>query len=237
MPASHFVDPASDDAILRRTMVDSQIRAFDVTDHAVIARFLEIPREKFLPAELALFAYSDMALRLPPLPGETEAPVLLEPAILARLIQAATVKPSDRVLDIASATGYSTAIFAGLAKEVVALEANPMRAAASKANLASVGISSVRVLSGPLMDGAHSEAPFDVIFVNGAVELHLDRLFRQLRSGGRLLTIQCATEGPSSGASRAVRFENQAGRISSFILFDAAAPVLTEFRKEAEFVF
>lgn len=237
MPASHFVEPASDDAVLRRTMVDCQIRTFAVTDHAVLARFLEVPREKFLPAELAPFAYSDMPLKLPLLPGEMEAPVLLEPAILARLIQAAAVKPADKILDLASGNGYSTAILAGLAQEVVALERNAMRAALIKANLAAIGIASARVLTGPLMDGAVSEAPFDVILVNGAVESHFDRLFRQLRPGGRLLTIRRATEGPESGASHAIRFENQAGQISTCILFDAAAPVLTEFRKEAEFVF
>ncbi len=237
MSASHFAEPAPDDVILRRTMVDRQIRTFDVTDHAVIAQFLEVPREKFLPAELAPFAYSDMALKLAPAGRESEARLLLPPAVLARLIQAAAVKPSDKVLDIASATGYSTAIVAGIAQEVVALEADPLRSGAIKANLASIGISSVRVLTGPLADGAPSEAPFDVIFVNGAVESHLDVLLQQLRSGGRLLTIARWTAGPDRGASHAVRFENQSGCISCCLLFDAQAPILAEFHKEAEFVF
>ena len=237
MPVSHFVAPAPDDVVQRRNMVDCQIRTVDVTDHAVIARFLEIPREKFLPAELAPFAYSDMPLRLPPAGPQSETRQLLAPAVLARLIQAAAVKPSDKLLDIASGNGYSPAIFAGLAKDVVAVDADPIRSDAIGANLASVGIASVRVLTGRLIEGARLEAPFDVIFVNGAVESHLDELFRQLRPGGRLVTIRRTTEAPGSGASHAVRFESQSGGISSSILFDAEAPVLSEFRKRAEFVF
>jgi protein-L-isoaspartate(D-aspartate) O-methyltransferase len=237
MGASDFAEPALDQAVQRRTMVDCQIRTVDVTDHAVIARFLEVPRETFLPPDLAPFAYSDMALKLPAAaPGEA-ARQMLPPAVLARLIQAAAVKPSDKVLDIAAASGYSTAIFAGLAKEVVALEAAPERSAAIEANLAALGMTSVRVLAGPLAEGAPSAAPFDVIFVNGAVESQLDGLFRQLRSGGRLLAIVRKTADPGAGASHAVRFDCQSGRISSSRLFDADAAVLTEFRKQAEFVF
>jgi protein-L-isoaspartate(D-aspartate) O-methyltransferase len=237
MPDSHFAEPVSEDVIQRRTMVDCQIRTVDVTDHAVITQFLAVPRDKFLPPELAPFAYSDMALKLPPMGSLAAGRELLPPAVLARLIQAAAVNPTDKVLDIASATGYSSAIFAGLAQEVVALEAEPARADAVKTNLVSVGNATVRVLTGALADGAPSEAPFDVIFVNGAVECHLDTLFQQLRSGGRLLCIARKTAGPDRGASHAVRFESQFGRVSSSLLFDAEALVLTEFRKEAEFVF
>src|SRR5579872_2668643 len=133
---------ASNFPMLRLTMVDCQIRTFDVTDHAVIARFLEVPREKLLPSELIPFAYSDSALKLPA-DAQGQARVMLPPAILARLIQAAGVKPGDKVLDIASGEGYSTAIFAGLAREVVALKASEARAASLEANLAAIGTGSV----------------------------------------------------------------------------------------------
>lgn len=236
MTASHFDDSTPEDVIRRRTMVDCQIRTVDVTDHAVIERFLEVPREKFLPPELSAFAYSDMALKLP-LSIAPEGRQLLSPAVLARFVQAAGVKPTDKVLDVASATGYSAAIFAGLAHEVVALDVNPHLSSMAQSNLAHAGSGSVRVTTGPLVEGAPSEAPFDVIFVNGAVEVHLDMLLKQLRSGGRLLAIVRRTAEPGRGASHAVRFESQSGRISSTFLFDAGAPVLAEFRKEHEFEF
>lgn len=119
--AHNSAEPMSDFAALRRTMVDCQIRTFDVTDHAVIARFLEVPREKFVPIELRELAYSDIALKIRAAKPGGEARVLLPPMILARLVQGADVKPEDKVLDIASGTGYSTAILAELAKEVVTL--------------------------------------------------------------------------------------------------------------------
>lgn len=236
MPAPHFAEPAESE-ILRRTMVDCQIRTFDVTDRAVIGRFLDVPREKFLPADLVPFAYSDSALKLPAAGPNEAARQLLPPAVLARLIQAAAIRPTDKVLDVAGATGYSAAILAGLAAEVVALEAGPQRAAAMKTNLAAARITASRVVTGPLAEGAPAEAPFDVILVNGAVESHLDKLFQQLRSGGRLVTLVRKTVAPGYGASHAVRFESRSGHISSSLLFDADMPVLPEFRKEAEFVF
>jgi protein-L-isoaspartate(D-aspartate) O-methyltransferase len=237
MAASQIVESTSENAIRRRTMVDCQIRTVDVTDHAVVARFLEVPRENFLPVELAPFAYSDMPLKLPSTGPDSPARQLMSPAILARLIQAAAVKPSDKVLDVASATGYSTAILAGLAKEVVAIEPDPERSASMKASLATVGLGSLVVATGPATAGLAASAPFDVIFVNGAVEAHLDILFSQLRSGGRLLAIVRRTEEPDRGACHAVRFERQSDRISSAFLFDADVPVLPEFRKELEFQF
>jgi protein-L-isoaspartate(D-aspartate) O-methyltransferase len=222
--------------IQRRTMVDRQIRTFDVTDHAVIARFLEVPREKFLPKSLVPFAYSDMTLKIPG-EGKDEPRVMLSPASLARLLQAAAVQPGDKVLDVAAGTGYSSAILAGLAERVVSLESSEARAGAIKANLAELGITNARAFAGPLTGGVPSEAPFDVIVVNGAVEAHLESLFQQLRSGGQLLTIVRKTTAPGYGASHATRFESLSGQISSCFLFDSDAAVLTAFRKELEFVF
>jgi protein-L-isoaspartate(D-aspartate) O-methyltransferase len=233
----HLAEPLLSNAIQRRTMVDCQIRTFDVTDQAVLAQFLDVPRDKFLPTELAPFAYSDMALTLAADKSQSAVRHLLPPAILARLVQAAAVKPSDKVLDVAPATGYSTAILAGLAKAVVALEADPALCATIKANLAAIGSTAPQIVNGPLAAGVAAEAPYDVIFVNGAVEAQLDGLFQQLRSGGRLIAIVHKTTAPGYGASQAVRFESQSGRISSAALFDADAPVLAEFRKAAEFIF
>lgn len=237
MPASDPTTSTPSPSALRRTMVDCQLRTVDVTDHAVLARFLEVPREAFLPADLAALAYSDMDLKLAGEVAGASPRVLLAPAVLGRLIQAGAVKPGDKVLDVASATGYSSAILAGLAQEVVALESDPARAATMEANLAANGLSTIRVLVGALSNGAPAEAPFDVIFVHGAVECHLEALLQQLRPGGRLVTIRHVAEGPDKGASFAVRFEERAGQLGSSILFDAAAPVLPEFRKEPEFVF
>lgn len=237
MRALQTAEPRPDFVALRQTMVDCQIRTFDVTDRAVIARFLEVPREKFVPPELVELAYSDIALKIRAATPCQEARQLLPPMVLARLVQQADVKPEDRVLDIASGTGYSTAILAGLAKDVAALDADPELQATIKSNLASIGLKTVPVLAGPLPDGIAESAPFDLIFVNGAVESHLDRLFGQLREGGRLITLSRAEADPDWRTCHAIRFEKICGQISSRILFDATAPILSAFHQEAHFVF
>jgi protein-L-isoaspartate(D-aspartate) O-methyltransferase len=223
-------------AELRRTMVDCQIRTFGVTDRAVIARFLDVPREEFVPAELRALAYSDLTLKI----GAVERGgwrQLLAPMVLARLMQEADVKPEEKILDIAAGTGYSTAILAGLAQGVTALEEDSNFQAMIASNLAAIGLDKVPVTVGALTDGVANKAPFDLIFINGAVEGHLDKLFAQLREGGRLITLSRSVDDPNRYACHALLFEKIAGQTSSRILFDASAPLLSAFREEPHFVF
>ena len=235
MRASPSSEPKPDFAELRRTMVDRQIRTFGVTEHAVIARFLEVPREDFVPPQAKALAYSDLALKIGEEPGGGSRR-LLAPMVLARLVQEAEVKVQDKVLDVAPGTGYSTAILAGLAKEVTALEADAKLQAAVKSNLAAIGLSPP-VFAGALPDGVAERAPFDLILVNGAVEGHLGRLFEQLREGGRLITLSRAANDPDRWTCHAILFEKIAGRMSSRALFDATAPILNAFREQPHFVF
>jgi protein-L-isoaspartate(D-aspartate) O-methyltransferase len=223
---------------LRRTMVDCQIRTFDVTDQTLLAQFAEVPRERFLPGELAALAYSDVPLKLKMAAPDGTQRTLLPPLILARMMQAADVQSSDKVLDIAAGTGYSTAIFAGLGREVVALESDPALAQRISTNLATLGSSKARALSGPLAAGLQSESPFDLIFINGAVETDLAPLFAQLREGGRLVAIKAVATGPGTvRANRAVRYQKVEGGMGWRYLFDASAPVLADFRAGVAFVF
>ena len=157
-------EPLSRSAILRQTMVDCQIRTFDVTDQRILARMLEVPREQFLPAEQAQLAYSDLALQLKPTASGGEGRTLLPPLVLARLIQGAEVRPADSVLDIAPGTGYSSALLAGLAAHVHALESEQSLYEALQFNL---DRRHAQAHLGPLAVGAPDEGPFDVIFVNG----------------------------------------------------------------------
>ena len=221
----------------RQTMVDCQIRTFDVTDQRVIARFLAVPRELFVPNEVRDLAYSDIGFTLKPgTPGE-EGRYLLPPLVLARMMQGGRIKPTDRVLDVASGAGYSSALLAGVAREVLSLEANAGLRRDVQARLTAFGLDRVRTLDGVLADGAADDGPFDVIFVNGAVETHLDGLFRQLAEGGRLLAILRAPDDPTGRAAKAMCFEKRGGEIGHRYLFDASAPVLRAFFKAPHFVF
>jgi protein-L-isoaspartate(D-aspartate) O-methyltransferase len=224
----------SQSALYRRTMVDCQVRTFDVTDQALLARMLEVPREYFLPAELAPLAYSDSGLRLN---SGGERRTLLPPLILARLIQGVHVTSADRVLDVGAATGYSSALLAGLAGEVVALESEPVLYNELRSNLDSYGLTKVRTVQGPLAGGAPAEAPFDVIFIHGAVEANLDSLLAQLKEGGRLAAFKPLPGDLTGRASKAVLYEKIAGGTGYRVLFGASAPVLEAFRRTEQFTF
>ncbi|WP_457796825.1 protein-L-isoaspartate O-methyltransferase family protein [Methylocystis sp. S23] len=219
-------------AELRRTMVERQLRPFDVTDVPLLERFLEVPRELFLPSSQAALAYSDLAVTVKGAGGRKRA--LLPPLVLARMLQGGEPRPGEKALDIGGA-GYSSALLSGLVGEVVALENDPELAARARQGLAALGARNVRVETGPLEKGFAAAAPYDVIYVQGAVEAGLDALFAQLAPNGRLLAI--VTPEPGAG-QHVVRFERQggqpAGRIS---LFNANATVLDGFARLPGFSF
>ncbi len=221
----------------RQTMVDCQIRTFEVIDQRLINRFLEVPREQFLPDGLRTLAYSDVALRVPSDAAGEESRTLLTPMVLARLIQGGRPKVTDRVLDVAGGNGYSAAILAGLAAEVIALETGPVRRRTMQACLATCGLDRVRTLDGDLAQGASSDGPFDVILVNGAAAANLEGLMAQLAAGGRLLVIRRAPDDPTGRAAKAVCYEKRGSEIGNRYLFDASAPLLNAFAPPPSFVF
>ncbi|HKW55649.1 MAG TPA: rRNA adenine N-6-methyltransferase family protein, partial [Stellaceae bacterium] len=118
----------------RLTMVESQLRPNKVTDQAVLDAFLAVPRERFVPPALAATAYVDDDL---PLGGGR---FLIEPMVLARLIQLAEIGPDDVVLEIGAGTGYGTAIAARLARRVVGVECDARLAVSAVARLAELGL-------------------------------------------------------------------------------------------------
>ena len=218
-------------------MVDCQIRTFEVTDQRLINRIMEVPRERFLPDDLRMLAYSDVDLRLPPEVTGEEARTLLTPMVLARMIQGARLKPAERILDIACGTGYSTAIMAGLAGEVIALESGPARRRALQRRLASCGLARVRTLAGGLAAGADTDGPFDVILINGAASNNLEALLAQLAEGGRLIVIRRAPDDPTGRAAKAICYEKRGTEIGNRYLFDTSAPLLPAFAPAASFSF
>jgi protein-L-isoaspartate(D-aspartate) O-methyltransferase len=221
-------------AQLRRNMVERQLQTFDVNDIPLLERFLNVPREIFLPPELAPLAYSDLGLFLKDSQGR-KVRYLLPPLILARMLQEAEIDSSDRVLDVAGGAGYSAALLAGLAGEVVALESDPALVAQAKENLKAAGIENVRVECGPLGRGLPAAGPFDIILIHGGVEEGLEPLLDTLKPNGRLIAIAKMDE---ESGQQVVRFERREGVPSAFRpLFDASAPVLHEFAKAPAFAF
>lgn len=221
----------------RQTMVDCQIRTFDVTDRRLLDRFLDVPRELFVPDDRRALAYSDVGLVIEPPSPTGEPRYLLPPMILARLIQGGRIRQADRVLDIACGYGYSTAILAGVAGTVTALEATPDMSHELNSRLSSFGLQRIETRGGDLAAGLPSDGPFDVIVVHGTADANLDALFGQLDEGGRLLTIRSGPTAREGRATKAYCFEKRNGEFGSRYLFDASAPSLRAFRAAPRFAF
>jgi protein-L-isoaspartate(D-aspartate) O-methyltransferase len=215
-----------DAAAARRMMVDGQIRTADITNLELLAAMQAVPRELFVPPALAAQAYSDGEIKL------GNGRVLLRPMTLAKLIQAANVRPGDHVLDLGCGTGYSSAVLSYLGASVVALEEYGALARSAEAALNAAGARQVRFVEGSLSAGWAADAPFDVILFEGTTEVVPNELGGQLKPQGRLAAI--FGSGPAGKAVIYRRIEEQlVGRP----IFDAAAPVLPGFAAPPAFVF
>lgn len=171
---------ASDGAAMRHAMVASQLRTTGVDDVRVVAAMASVPREAFVPPESRGVAYRDTAIPL------GRGRYLNTPMATARLLTAAEILPEDRVLLIGAATGYAAALLAALGARVTAVEEDAALVSAARASLA--GLDAVEIVEGPLPAGHAAGAPYDVLFVDGAVERLPDALLAQLRTGGRIAT-------------------------------------------------
>jgi protein-L-isoaspartate(D-aspartate) O-methyltransferase len=215
----------------RNRMVDGQVRTADVTDLRILAAMLELPRERFVPPEQADLAYTDLDIPLSDAPGAAPRR-LMRPRTLAKLIQAADVAATDRVLDVGCTTGYGAAVLARLAADVVALDEDRALTALAARALADCGFDNVTVMAGPLTGGVPPRAPYDVIVLEGACEVAPRALFDQLADRGRLV---CVEGRGLSG--RAMLYVASGGAVSGRSVFDAAAPLLPGFAAPPAFVF
>lgn len=209
----------------RFNMVEAQIRTSNVTDPRIHAAMGAVAREKFVPHAARALAYADVPVAVAP------GRYLLDPRSFAKLLQLAQVDAGDRVLDVACGTGYSAAVLGRLAAEVVALEQDADLVRIASELLANVP-GKVEVVQGGLIEGVKGQAPFDVIFVNGAIEQTPDTLLAQLAEGGRLVTVM-----RESGQARAWLFVKQNGQVGRRPDFDADVPLLAGFKKAMGFIF
>lgn len=210
----------------RTAMVDCQIRPSDVTRYGIIKAMLWAPRELFVPRNRRAVAYADIEIEVAP------GRVLPEPRVLAKMLEAAAIGPKDLVLELAPATGYSTALIARMAEAVIAVEPDEPLAEQAQQSLARLEIDNAVVSAGDPAAGDPAHAPFDVIFVNGAVETLPGGLTDQLRDGGRLVAI--FVEG---GRTQCRVLTRSGAGLSERYMFDATAPVVRGFERAAAFSF
>ena len=215
----------TDFATRRMVMVDTQVRPSDVTRFPVIKALLSVPREAYVPRNLREAAYIGENLVIAP------RRVVLEARTLAKLLDALDIQPDEMVLDLGCGLGYSTAVIAHLAEAVVAVEEDAALAAQAEKTLASEGVDNAAVIAGPLAGGAAKHGPYDVITVQGAIEMLPQALCDQLKDGGR---IGCVFMEGALGVAR-VGYKVD-GAVTWRFAFNATAPVLPGFELRRGFV-
>ena len=214
----------SDFETRRRMMVDTQVRPSDVTKFPIIDAMLRIPREIYVPSEKREAAYMDGEVAL------GSGRVLLEARSFAKLLDALTIGTDDLVLDVACGHGYSTAVLAQMAAVVVGIESDIVMAQVAQSNLSENNIDNAAVKDCALTVGAASEGPFDVILINGGVEIVPDALLAQLKDGGRIGAIMM-----ENALGRAMVGHKQDGKVSWRFAFNATAPILPDFQVATAF--
>jgi len=213
----------------RQNMVDSQLRPNRVTDAAILAAMGELPRERFVPKARQGIAYIDEDIEVAP------GRFLMEPMVVARLLQALEFTRDTTVLNIGCATGYDAALLGRLAGSVVAAESDPALAALAGEAINELAVDNVIVVEAPAAEGYPSQAPFDAIFFSGAVAEIPVAISDQLAPDGRLAAV--IGGGGAGIMGRAHLFVRSGETISGRPLFDAGTPLLPGFARAESFVF
>ena len=216
----------------RQNMIEGQIRPNKVRDERVLSVLEDLPRELFVPERLAGVAYMDESL--PVAVGR----FLLPPMVIARMLQESLVRAGDKVLDIAPATGYSTAALAKLAEQVIAVESDSDLHKRATALMASLELKNADIRLAPMQQGWKTEAPYDVIFINGAVDEVPENLLLQLKNGGRLVAVVRHYGAAHAAHTGEARLYERLGETITFrALFDANVALLPGFTADAKFSF
>jgi protein-L-isoaspartate(D-aspartate) O-methyltransferase len=212
-------------------MVDGQLRPNKVSDRRILDAMRTLPREAFVPPGQAALAYIDASVRL------GHGRVLTKPLVLARLIQLARPQAGETALIVGSGTGYAAAVLALCGLQVFALEQQPSLTAIARAVWPSIegfeGAGTVEFIEGKLADGCARSAPYDLVFIDGAVRDIPTIIGRQVAATGRLVTV-IAREGANGVA---VLAEPSTGGLRAQPAFDANTLLLPELIPAPSFHF
>jgi protein-L-isoaspartate(D-aspartate) O-methyltransferase len=211
----------------RLNMVANQLRPNRIEDPRLLDAMREVPRERFVPKLLRGVAYADEDLRLP---GGGH---LIEPLALARLIEAARIRPHEVVLVLGCATGYAGAVLARLAATVILIQPDQAAVERIEKLLEELAVDNVVVLANDDPCAGHpSQAPYDVILLVGAVDAVPSALCDQLGEGGRLVAV---IDGGRVG--KGTVFTRLHGVVGKQVVFDAQIPRLPGLKAREEFAF
>ena len=218
----------TDFALARRNMVDGQLRPNRVNNAQLLAVVGALPRERFLPDGMKSVAYSDEDVPL------GNGRFLMEPMVLARLIQTLQAGPGDKALVVASGRGYGAALLASLVKSVVAVESDAGLAGSADQTIKALGLGNVTLVTAQAEAGMAASGPYDVILIEGSVRQIPPAILDQLAEGGRLVTVVAGAPGAMGVAQLVVK---EGGVTCGRPHFDAGTPVLPGFAPPARFTF
>jgi protein-L-isoaspartate(D-aspartate) O-methyltransferase len=171
----------SDPTAARQLMVSSQLRDRGISDSRVLEAMLRVPRHEFVPGSYRAQTYEDHPLPI----GNSQT--ISQPYIVAVMLESLQLKPSDKVLEVGTGSGYVTALLAELAGEVFSIERHPALADQARELLTALGYTNARVLTGDGTLGLPAAAPFDAIMVSAAAPNLPQALIAQLRDLGRMI--------------------------------------------------
>jgi protein-L-isoaspartate(D-aspartate) O-methyltransferase len=220
----------TDFAAARDHMVDGQVRPNKVIDPRIIRAMRSLPRERFVPAHLASRAYADEDVKLP------GGRALVEPMVIARLVQLLRVRDGERGLVIAAGSGYGSALLDACGGIVIALEDDPSLLAIARALLPSLA-PRVTIVEGAVTGGWPQGAPYDFILIEGAVGVVPEILADQLTPTGRLATVAASASGQGRGVLAEAVHVGAGIRLRAQPMFDCATPMLPQFSPRPAFTF
>ena len=213
--------------VARTNMVECQIRTWDVLDQRILDVLLDLRREEFVPEACRHLAFADFDLPLGH--GQT----MLSPKLEARLVQELGVGPADRVLEVGTGSGYTTALLCRLAAHVHSVDVIPEFSRAAAARLAAHDIRNATLETGDAAAGWARHAPYDAIVIGGSVPVLPDEFKHQLAVGGRLVAV--VGRAPAMTATLVVCVAPGAYTVTG--LFETSIPPLLHAREPARFVF
>jgi protein-L-isoaspartate(D-aspartate) O-methyltransferase len=213
----------------RFNMIEQQVRPWEVLDAHVLELLDTVHRDLFVPAGQQALAYVDMELPV----GTGQGQVMLAPRVQARMVQELALQSTDKVLEVGTGTGFTAALMAQQAEQVLSLETDAQLAEQARANLARANIHNVQVRQADGSHGAAADGPFDAIMLSGSVPEVPQSLLDQLKVGGRLVAI--VGQEPIMRATIITRVSDHSW--STQQPWDANAPRLTGFVEPTRFEF
>ena len=217
---------------MRINMVNNQIKPFAVTNPVILDAFSTVPREIFSQFTIESAIYTDNILFLNQ-KKKFENRFYLSPAVFAKMIQIADIRPNETVLDIGCLTGYSSVILSKICATVDALEQHEELVDIAKENIKKLDIDNIHVHHGKLKKGYKKKDLFDAIFINGSVDLVPKSINEQVRDGGRVVTIK--REGQIGNMAILKKSGDYLNQINHF---EVTVPYISkDFIRKSEFAF